>query len=79
VNAIKRTQEDLKELKQSARQSDREIDEMENTPAFKRKHLHIDPQKSSDENKLSNYSLSDDENSQVKLSKENPYLNGAVD
>ncbi|MBN1790852.1 MAG: cell division protein FtsZ [Bacteroidales bacterium] len=79
VNAIKRTQEDLKELKQSVRQSDREIDEMENTPAFKRKHLHIDPQKSTDENKLSQYSLSDDENSQVKLSKENPYLNGAVD
>ena len=79
VNAIKRTQEDLKELKQSVRQSDKEIDELENTPAFKRKQLHVDPQKFSEETKISRYSLSDDENEQVKLSKENPYLNGAVD
>ena len=79
VNAIKRTHEELKELKQGIRQSDREIDEMENTPAFKRKQLQIDPQKSSDETKISRYSLSDDENDQVKLSKENPYLHGAVD
>jgi hypothetical protein len=33
VNAIKRTHEDLKELKQSIRQSDQEIEELENTPA----------------------------------------------
>jgi cell division protein FtsZ len=79
VNAIKRTQEDLKELKQSVRQSDREIDELENTPAYRRKQLQIDTQKFSDETKISEYSLSDDENSQVKLSKENQYLNGAVD
>jgi cell division protein FtsZ len=79
VSAIKRTQEDLKELKQSMRQSDQEIDELENTPAFKRKQIQIDPQKFSDETKISRYSLSDDENAQVKLSKENPYLHGAVD
>ncbi len=79
VSAIKRTQEDLKELKQSMRQSDREIDELENTPAFKRKQIEIDPHKLSDETKISRYSLSDDENAQVKLSKENPYLHGAVD
>jgi cell division protein FtsZ len=79
VSAIKRTQEDLKELKQTVRQSDREIDELENTPAFKRKQIQIDPQKISDETKISRYSLSDDENAQVKLSKENPYLHGAVD
>ncbi len=79
VNAIKRTQEDLRELKQSVHQSDREIDELENTPAFKRKQIQIDPQKFSDETKISRYSLSDDEKSQVKLSKENSYLNGAVD
>jgi cell division protein FtsZ len=79
VNAIKRTREDLKELKQGIHQSDKEIDELENTPAFKRKQIQIDPQKFSDETKISRYSLSDDENAQVKLSKENPYLNGAVD
>jgi cell division protein FtsZ len=79
VNSIKRAQEELKELKQSARQTDREIDELENTPAFKRKQIQIDSQKYSDETKVSRYSLSDDENSQVKLSKENTYLHGAVD
>ena len=79
VNATKRTQEDLKEIKQGIHQSDKEIDELENTPAFKRKQIQIDPEKFSDETKISRYSLSDDENSQVKLSKENPYLHGAVD
>jgi cell division protein FtsZ len=78
VNTIKRTQEELKELK-GTRQTDRDIDEMENTPAFKRKQIQIDPQKYSEETKISRYSLSDDDNSQVKLSKENPFLHGAVD
>ncbi|HLO60993.1 MAG TPA: cell division protein FtsZ [Bacteroidales bacterium] len=79
VNTIKRAHEELKELKHGNRQSDREIEELENTPAFKRKQIQINPQKYSEESKLSNYSLSDDENSQVKLSKENPFLHGAVD
>jgi cell division protein FtsZ len=79
VNTIKRTHEEFKELKQSVRQTDREIDELENTPAFKRKQIQIDPQKHSEETKVSQYSLSDDDNSQVKLSKENPFLFGAVD
>jgi cell division protein FtsZ len=79
VNAIKRTHEEFKELKQNVNQTDKEIEELENTPAFKRKHIQIDPQKHSDETKISRYSLTDDEDSQVKLSKENPYLNGAVD
>jgi cell division protein FtsZ len=79
VSAIKRTHEELKELKQSVRQTDREIEELENTPAFKRKHIQIDPKKYSDETKVSQYTLSDDENSQVKLSRKNSYLHGAVD
>jgi cell division protein FtsZ len=78
VNIIKRTQEELKELKQNIRQYDKEIEELENTPAFKRKQIQIDFSKQADENKLSRYSLSDDDD-QIKLSKENPYLNGAVD
>jgi cell division protein FtsZ len=79
VNVIKRTHEDLKELKQGIRQSDQEIDELENTPAFKRKQIQIDSQKYSEDTKISQYSLSDDDHAQVKLSKENPYLHGAVD
>ena len=79
VNAMKKTQEELRELKQTVQQSDRDIEELENTPAFKRKQIQLDPQKFSEETKVSKYSLTDDENSQVKLSKENPYLHGAVD
>jgi cell division protein FtsZ len=79
VNAMKKTQEEMRELKQTVQQSDRDIEELENTPAFKRKQVQLDPQKFSDETKVSKYSLTDDENSQVKLSKENPYLHGAVD
>ena len=76
---MKKTQEELRELKQNVQQSDRDIEELENTPAFKRKQIQLDPQKFSEETKVSKYSLTDDENSQVKLSKENPYLHGAVD
>ena len=79
VNTIKRTQEELRELKQTVKQTDKDIDELENTPAFKRKQIQIDSQKYSDETKVSKYSLTDDESSQVKLSKDNPYLHGAVD
>jgi cell division protein FtsZ len=79
VNAMKKTQEEMRELKQTVQQSDKDIEELENTPAFKRKQVQLDPQKFSDETKVSKYSLTDDENSQVKLSKENPYLHGAVD
>ncbi|MBN1158871.1 MAG: cell division protein FtsZ [Bacteroidales bacterium] len=79
VNIIKRTQEELKDLKSSAGQSERDIEELENTPAFKRKQLQIEMPKHSDETKISRYSLSDDDEKQVKLSKDNPYLHGAVD
>jgi len=79
VKTIKRTQEDYKELKQTSLQSDEEIDELESTPAYKRRQMQVDTQKTSDDTKISRYSLSDDENSQVKLSKDNQYLNGAID
>lgn len=78
VNSIKRTQEELKELKHVNRPTDREIEELENVPAFKRKQIQIDNQKYSDETKISKYTLADDDES-VKLSKQNPYLHGAVD
>lgn len=79
VNIIKRTQEELKDLKSSNSQTEKDIEELENTPAYKRKNLQIEMPKHSDETKISKYSLSDDEDSNVKLSKENPYLHGAVD
>ncbi len=79
VSIIKRTQEELKDLKNGASPSEEDIEELENTPAFKRKQLKIEMPKHSDETKISRYSLSDDDEEQVKLSKDNPYLHGAVD
>jgi len=79
VSVIKKTQEELRELKGCNSEDNRDIEELENTPAYKRKQLQIEMPKHSDETKISRYSLSDDDESNVKLSKENPYLHGAVD
>ena len=78
VNIIKRTHEELKEINK-LQQSDREIEELENTPAFKRKQLQIEMPRHSDDTRVSKYSLFDDDEEKIKLSKENPYLHGAVD
>lgn len=79
VQVIKRAQEELRELKQTAQQTDREIEELENTPAFRRKQIQLEPPKARDEARVSKYSLTDDDHAQVKLSKDNSYLHGAVD
>lgn len=79
VNIIKRTHEELKDLNNNANQTEEDIEELENTPAYKRKELKIEMPKHSDETKISRYSLSDDDEEHVKLSKDNPYLHGAVD
>jgi cell division protein FtsZ len=79
VQVIKRAQEELRELKQTVQQSDREIEELENTPAFRRKQIQLDPPKTKEESRYSKYSVSDDERKQVKLSQDNSYLHGAVD
>lgn len=80
INMIKKAQEKRKELNQipSAATGDY-IDELENTPAYKRKKVKIEQVKHSEETKVSQYSLVNDQDHQVKLSKENPYLHDAVD
>jgi len=78
IRAIKRMQEQIKDIKQTENAID-DIEELENVPAFKRKQRQIDQFKYSDETKVSKYSLFDDEESSIRLSKENPYLHGAVD
>ena len=55
------------------------IDELENTPAYKRKKVKIEQVKHSEETKVSQYSLKNDQDNQVKLSKDNPYLHDAID
>jgi cell division protein FtsZ len=79
VNTIKETQRRIKELNISQTGTDDYIDELENTPAYKRKKVKIEQVKHSDEVKVSQYSLINDQDHQVKLSKDNPYLHDAID
>lgn len=79
VNTIKKTQQRIKELNINQADTDDYIDELENTPAYKRKKVKIEQVKHSDEVKVSQYSLINDQDHQVKLSKDNPYLHDAID
>ncbi len=79
VNMIKKTQQRIKELNIPQTDTDDYIDELENTPAYKRKKVKIEQVKHSDEVKISQYSLINEHDHQVKLSKENPYLHDAID
>ena len=79
IDAIKKMREEYKVIKKSIRQTDKEIEELENTPAYKRKRVQIDTHKFSDDTKVSLYSLADDKNDQVKLNRENSFFNPKVD
>ena len=79
VNTIKKNQERIKELNISPSGTGDYIDELENTPAYKRKKVKIEQVKHSEETKVSQYSLVNDQDHQVKLSKDNPYLHDAID
>ncbi len=79
VHSIKRAQEELRELKQTVQQTDREIEELENTPAFKRKQIQLEPAKTQEDSRVSRYSLTSEDDAQVRLSRDNSYLHGAVD
>lgn len=54
------------------------IDELENTPAYIRKNVTIDPQEKSD-NTISKFSLSSDDENNVRLRQNNSYLYDNVD
>jgi cell division protein FtsZ len=79
VTMIKKAQERMKELSVPSANSGDIIDELENTPAYKRKKVKIDQVKHSEETKVSQYSLVNDQDHQIKLSRENPYLHDAID
>jgi cell division protein FtsZ len=79
VHTIKKTQERMKELNLAPAPQGDYIDELENTPAYKRKKVKIEQVKHSEETKVSQYSLVNDQDHQVKLSKDNPYLHDAID
>lgn len=79
VRNIRKTHERLKELRFNASDANNYIEEMENEPAFVRKKISLDKKKPSEESNVSKYSLSDDEESGTRLSKNNPYLHDKVD
>lgn len=78
VKTIKKTHEKLKELRYNSPEGINFIEELENEPAYLRKNVKLNPNKSSQENSVSRYSLSDEEEG-VKLNKNNSYLYDNVD
>lgn len=79
VRNLKETHERLKEAGYTS-EKDNEIEEMENVPAYIRKKLNIDKDnKPSDNEEVSRYRLSDDEEEGPKLRPDNPYLHDNVD
>ncbi len=79
VRTIRKTQEKLRELKFNSAESNNYIESLENEPAYVRKNIKLDQKKHSEENDVSRYSLSDDEESGTKLNKNNSYLHDNVD
>ena len=79
VRNIRKTHERLKDLRFNTADANNYIEEMENEPAFVRKRIALDKKKPSEETNVSKYSLSDDEESGTRLSKNNPYLHDQVD
>jgi len=59
--------------------NDKNIESMENVPAYKRKKIKIDHPKHSKESKISKYTLSDDDEDKTRLKENNSYLHDNVD
>ncbi len=79
VKNIKKMQEELKELRFNNPENNNYIDQLENEPAYKRRNINLKDIKHSEESKISKYSLSDDEDLNAKLNKDNSYLHDNVD
>lgn len=79
VKSIKKTYEKLREMDFNSQQAKSSIDEMENQPAYARRNFELDKTEPSKEKKISRYSLSDDDDKNVKLSDNNRYLHENVD
>jgi len=81
VKKLKETHEKLKEEGYNGITSNDRIDELENHPAYLRKKVKLEEEgnKSSAENPVSRYSLSEDENNVPRLRDDNSYLHDNVD
>lgn len=81
VRTLKETHEKLRERGSMAGQGNDEIEELENIPAYVRKKIPIDQQKHSEDQEVSRYRLTDEEDGEEgpKLKSDNSYLHDNVD
>jgi cell division protein FtsZ len=79
VKNIKRMQEELKEMRYRKPENNNFIEQLEDEPAYKTRKIKLKNIKYSEESRISRYSLSDDDDSNVKLKKDNTYLHDNVD
>ena len=82
VRSLKKTHEKLKQQGYTTGSRDDEIEEMENVPAYIRKKVIIDRQKHSEDQEVSRYRLTDEEEGEEsgpKLRNDNSYLHDNVD
>jgi len=82
VRNLKKTHEKLKQQGYMTGSRDDEIEELENVPAYIRKKIPIDRQKHSDDQEVSRYRLTDEEEGEEggpKLRNDNSYLHDNVD
>jgi len=82
VRNLRETHEKLKERGYLSGSGDDEIEELENVPAYVRKKIPIDQQKHSDDQEVSRYRLTDEDEGEEggpKLKNDNSYLHDNVD
>lgn len=77
INKLKKSYDRLREM--SYISGDKDINEMENTPAYKRKNIDIPEKKPSEESSVSRFTLNDGDEDGPRLSQNNSYLHDNVD
>jgi cell division protein FtsZ len=79
VKNVKRTYEKLRELNLNSQQRNNSIEDIENQPAYIRRNFDLDKMEPSKENKISKFSLTEDENKNARLVEDNRYIYKKVD
>ncbi len=79
IQKIKENRERIKAANYKLTNKSDDIDELENIPAYKRKNMQLEDLKPSEDSEISRYTLSDDENNDVRLSDNNTFLHDNVD
>jgi cell division protein FtsZ len=79
LKMIKQSQLNFKEFGYNQKDDKNNIEELENQPAYMRRNIKIDQNKQSDDEEISRYTLSEDDDLNVRFSDDNPYLHDNVD